>query len=133
MALDDRLDWVAKRKLLAGFMEAEGAGWHDDVMQSLDLEYHNVNPESGLYYGLLQAGMVHRVTSDEAIEEAICEAPHNTRAAGRSEVVRKLIERRNRRYVIDWDCVFVDRERVLELKNPFSPYRKEAANFIRKL
>lgn len=133
MTLDDRLDWVAKRKLLMSFMEAEGVGWHDDVMQSLDLEYHNVNPGTGLYYGLLQAGMIHRVTTDEAITQAICEPPHNTRAAGRSEVVRKLIERRNRRYVIDWDCVFVDRERVLELKNPFSPYRKEAANFIRKL
>jgi hypothetical protein len=133
MALDDRLDWVAKRKLFTSFMEAEGVGWHDDVMQSLDLEYHNVNPETSLYHGLLEAGMVHRVTTDEAISEAVCEPPHNTRAAGRAEVVRKLIERRNRRYVIDWDCVFVDRERVLELKNPFSPYRKEAASFIRKL
>jgi proteasome accessory factor A len=133
MTLDDRLDWVAKRKLLQGFMESEGAGWHDDIMQSLDLEYHNINPETGLYHGLLQAGMIHRVTTDEAIDQAVCEAPHNTRAAGRSEVVRRLIERRNRRYAIDWDGIFVDRERFLEMKNPFHHYRKEAANFIRKL
>jgi proteasome accessory factor A len=133
MALDDRLDWVAKRKLLQGFMESEGCGWHDDIMQSLDLEYHNVSLENGLYHGLMQAGMIHRVTTDEAIEESMCQAPHNTRAAGRSQVVRKLIESRNKRYVVDWDSVYVDRERFLELKNPFHHYRKEAGNFIRKL
>ena len=36
-------------------------------------------------------------------------------------------------YVVDWDSVYVDRDRFLELKNPFHNYRKEAANFAKKL
>ena len=32
--------------------------WGDDILHSLDLEYHNVNPETSLYYGLEQAGMI---------------------------------------------------------------------------
>src|SRR5439155_17818549 len=55
MTLGDRLDWVAKQKLFGMYMECEGLDWQDDMLQSLDLEYHNANPETGLYYGLPQA------------------------------------------------------------------------------
>jgi proteasome accessory factor A len=133
MVLADRLDWVAKRKLLTLFMEAEGVGWHDDVLQSLDMEYHNINPCTSLYYGLVEDGQIQRITSDEAIDEAMCEAPSNTRAFGRSRVIKRLIEGKKKGYVIDWDSVYVDRDRYLELKNPFHSYRKEAANFAKRI
>jgi proteasome accessory factor A len=133
MVLADRLDWVAKRKLLSIFMEAEGVGWHDDVLQSLDLEYHNISPCTSLYYGLVDDGHMYRVTTEEAIDEAMSEPPPNTRAFGRAQVIKRLIESRNRRYVIDWDSVYVDRDRFLELKNPFHTYRREAANFAKRL
>jgi proteasome accessory factor A len=133
MVLADRLDWVAKRKLLTLFMEAEGVGWHDDVLQSLDMEYHNINPCTSLYYGLVEDGQIQRVTSDEAIDEAMCEAPSNTRAFGRSRVIKRLIEGKKKGYVIDWDSVYVDRDRYLELKNPFHSYRKEAASFAKRI
>ena len=59
MVLADRLDWVAKRKMLMMFMEADDVGWHDDVLQSLDMEYHNINPCTGLYYGLVEGAWRH--------------------------------------------------------------------------
>ena len=58
--LADKLDWVAKRKMMEDYIESEDGAvqWGDDILHSLDLEYHNVNPETGLYYGLEQAGMI---------------------------------------------------------------------------
>jgi proteasome accessory factor A len=88
MLLDDRVDWVAKRKLLDMFREAEGVEWHDDVMQSLDLEYHNINPERGLFHGLVEAGQMVRVLDDGRIDAARETPPANTRAAARGHVIR---------------------------------------------
>lgn len=133
MTLADRLDWVAKRKLLHVYMDAEGVTWQDDVLQSLDLEYHNANPDSGLYYGLVQAGQMQRVTTDAAIEAAVTAPPQDTRALGRSRIIRRLMDTRNKRYVIDWDSVYVDRERFMDLRNPFHTYKREADKFAAKL
>ena len=47
MSLTDRVDWVAKKYLLETFMEAEGLSWDDPWLQSLDLEYHNIDIDSG--------------------------------------------------------------------------------------
>jgi proteasome accessory factor A len=133
MLLDDRVDWVAKRKLLDMYRQSEGLAWNDDMMHSLDLEYHNINPESGLYYGLVEAGQVHRVLPDERIEAAICTPPPDTRAAARGQVVRRLVEGKAKRYVVDWDSVYLDRERYLDLRNPFSTYQEETEAFTRAL
>jgi hypothetical protein len=35
-------------------MEETGAQWGDDALHSIDMEYHNINPEQGLYYALQQ-------------------------------------------------------------------------------
>src|SRR5207247_2251526 len=109
MTLADRLDWVAKRKLFGMYMEGEGTDWQDDMLQSLDLEYHNANPETGLYYGLVQANQMQRVTTDEAIEAAVTAPPQDTRALGRSHIVQRLLATKNKKYVIDWDSIYVDR------------------------
>ena len=41
----DRLDWVAKRKIVEQYMAEEGLDWTDDALHSVDLEYHNIDPE----------------------------------------------------------------------------------------
>ena len=42
-SLVDRIDWIAKKKLIERFMEAESLDWNDPWLKSLDLEYHNLN------------------------------------------------------------------------------------------
>jgi len=87
---EDRLDWAAKRSLLETYREAEGAGWDDPVLRSLDLEYHQVDPERGLYYGLEQAGRMHRLVTEAAVERAREQPPCGTRAAVRGALVRRF-------------------------------------------
>ena len=47
-ALIGGVDWITKKWLLETFMESEGIGWDDPWLQSLDLEYHNIDPDEGL-------------------------------------------------------------------------------------
>ena len=90
LSLGDRLDWVAKRGLLADYVESEGIGWDDETLPSFDLAYSNIDPEEGLYYALEQAGEMVRLTTDEAITSAMIQAPANTRAAIRGHLVKEM-------------------------------------------
>jgi proteasome accessory factor A len=92
MSLADRLDWVAKRKLLETFMDTEGLYWHCEVLQSLDLEYHNLNPEEGLARRLEAQGALRRMADAAAVETALTTPPPDTRAAVRGACVARWPE-----------------------------------------
>lgn len=51
------VDWAAKRWLLDQFAESESR-WDQTTMQSLDLAYHLLDDEEGLYRGLESAGVL---------------------------------------------------------------------------
>lgn len=133
MQLADRLDWVVKKQMLEHYMASENVSWGDDVLHSLDLEYHNVNPRTSLYSGLEELGAMRRVCSDDQLHEAISIPPQDTRARGRAIVIKELIERKWGRYLIDWDWVRIDKDRHLELRNPFHTYEAEAQMFMQGL
>ena len=132
MALTDRLDWVAKKWMLDMFVESEGLAWNDPWLQSLDLEFHNIDPKRGFFYDLEQKGMITRVLTDERIERACFEPPQDTRAKGRSEVVQALSKNRVR-YIIDWDSVYLENEHHLSFRDPFSTYEEEVLEFIEEI
>ncbi|MDF0676859.1 MAG: proteasome accessory factor PafA2 family protein [Nitrospira sp.] len=85
-----KLDWVTKQWLLETFMQEERIGWDDPWLASLDLEYHNVDPEQGLYLGLEADGKAWRMTTDEAIDEALQNGPSDTRGGLRGLCVQKF-------------------------------------------
>ena len=53
------VDWITKKWLLETFMEEEKIEWGDPWLQSLDLEYHNIDPQKGLFFGV-NAAKTHR-------------------------------------------------------------------------
>ena len=132
MELKDRLDWVAKKWMLEMFVQSEGVDWNDPWLQSLDLEYHNIDPNRGFYLDLEHKGMTHRILTEEQIARAGDEPPADTRARGRSDVIRALSENRMR-YIVDWDSVYLENESHLSLQDPFETYRDAAAEFIREI
>ncbi len=131
MSLMDRVDWVTKKWLLETFIENEGLEWHDPWIQSLDLEYHNLNPKKGLYLDLLERGAIKRIVDVERINQAIVTPPADTRALARSQVMRALSSQKSR-YVIDWDSIYVEEDKYLNLEDPFLTYQAEGEEFIRQ-
>lgn len=129
--LIDRIDWVTKKWLLESFMEEERLDWHDTWIQSLDLEYHNLNPEKGLYFDLRRRGIVRRLLDDELVNQAIVTPPQDTRARARSVVMRALTGQKAR-YVIDWDSIYVEDEKYLNMDDPFMTYDLESEAFIQE-
>ena len=130
MVLSDRLDWVAKKKLYQEFIDAEGIGWDADVLQSLDLEYHNINKNQSLFHSLEQSGDMLRLVTDYDIALAMSNAPKGTRAEGRANVVRRLISSKLHEYVVDWDIVYAGKGRQLEFGDPMHTYNDETYRML---
>src|SRR5205807_2931591 len=86
----DRVDWVAKKFLLNALQEEEKLSWSDPWLQSIDLEYHNVDLESGLYYELARQGSMRRLVKEEEIKTAIFTPPETTRAFFRGRSVARF-------------------------------------------
>jgi proteasome accessory factor A len=125
MLLADRLDWVAKRKILEQFIEVEGSDWQDDALHSIDLEYHNIDPTRSLYHALSEMGEARRLVTELDVVDAMTEPPKNTRAFGRGKLVRAILASRRQSYWIDWDGVVMDRHQAFELLDPFQTYEDE--------
>ncbi len=87
--LSDRIDWAIKEKLFTEFMESESFNWDDPIMQSLDLEYHNLDPDRGLYRALEDENQVYSLLKEEEINQAIKFPPLETRAKIRGDAVNK--------------------------------------------
>lgn len=85
-----KLDWVTKQWLLETFIREERIGWDDPWLASLDLEYHNVNPERGLYLGLEAEGKAWRLTTEADVEQALSAGPGDTRGGLRGLCVRRF-------------------------------------------
>ena len=91
--LSGRIDWAIKEKLFSEFMESENLNWDDPILQSLDLEYHNLDPDRGLYRGLEQENEVFSLLTEKEISRAIEFPPEGTRAKIRGDAVSKESEK----------------------------------------
>ena len=105
MSLSDTLDWVAKRRLFEGFVERDGLSWSDVKLKALDLQYHDVDPERGLYFRLADRGSMRRLFSDEEIEKAMVTPPERTRAYFRGRCVSDFSDAL---VAANWDSLVFD-------------------------
>src|SRR5439155_26915115 len=86
----DRVDWAAKKFLLDALQAEEKLSWSDPWLQSIDLEYHNLDLDGGLYYELLRKGLMRRVAMEDDIKTAIFNPPETTRAFFRGRAVARF-------------------------------------------
>jgi Pup amidohydrolase len=123
--LSDRIDWAIKEKLFTEFMESEGIGWEDPWLKSLDLEYHNLDPDRGLYRGLQEEGAVHSLLSENEIVCAVELPPEGTRAQIRGQMVAQEAENIKS---IHWTGVELANGEVLDLTGVIDS--EEVGNFL---
>jgi len=128
-ALIGGVDWITKKWLLETFMESEGIGWNDPWLQSLDLEYHNIDPEKGLFFGVNPAKRIGEWNNSVRRDEASYHPPGNTRALGRAHAVA-WFQKAEQPYVINWDSIACDNRDFLVMGNPFEVYTEEVGKFL---
>jgi hypothetical protein len=92
MLCRDRADWAAKKFLLNELQEEEKLQWSDPWLQAIDLEYHNIDLERGLYYELLRQNSMRRVVNEDEIRHAIFSPPETTRAFFRGRAVARFTD-----------------------------------------
>lgn len=123
LTLADRIDWVAKRQIVEEYREEEGLEWSDDALQSVDLEYHNIDPERSLFHALQEMGKTRRIISDLDILTAMTDPPQNTRAKGRGKLVEKILSNpKSNFYLFDWNGVAISRNEFIDMSDPFDTY-----------
>jgi proteasome accessory factor A len=89
MELDQQIDWVMKKSLIEQFMDRKSIGWDAPQVHMLDLQYHDLRPEKGLYYILEKQGRAERIVTDEEILAAVLTPPDDTRAYFRGECLKR--------------------------------------------
>jgi proteasome accessory factor A len=120
MTLRRECDWVAKYQLLEDYRAKRGLGLNDPKLALIDLAYHDVVPERGLYYILERRGMMEKIVTDADVTKALTNPPETTRAKLRGSFI-KAAKARNRDFTVDWVHLKLNdqAQRTVLCKDPF--------------
>ena len=91
-----------KKAMIEGFMRAQGLDWSSPQVEMLDLQYHDLRPDKGLYYLLERQGRAERIVTDEEIVRGGHTPPTDTRAYFRGECLKKY---GSAVFGVNWDSI----------------------------
>jgi proteasome accessory factor A len=97
----DRIDWVAKLRIIRGFQERHSLAAGDARLHAIDLQYHDLRPERSL----AQRAGLRTLHADEAVREAVHNPPEETRAYFRGQCVARYP---GEIVAANWDSVVFD-------------------------
>jgi proteasome accessory factor A len=101
MSVADRLDWVAKYRLMDAYRDRHGLEWTDARLRAMDLQYHDLRPSSGLAH---RVGL-RRLCPETEVLDAVASPPPGTRAYFRG----RCLERFSSSIVAaNWDSIVFD-------------------------
>jgi proteasome accessory factor A len=109
-----RVEWLDRYFAIQEAVEKKSGS---DVEMMACKQYSEIGAERSLFYKRQRAGLIDRITDDEAIKEAIHEPPEDTRAHLRRELCDTFdIE------MIDWSMVIVNdgTRRRIDLLDPYA-------------
>jgi proteasome accessory factor A len=131
LALARELDWVIKWRLLTSYMDRYKCSWDSAQVTMLDLQYHDIRREKGLYYVLERRGEVERIVTDAEIDLAVDEPPGDTRAYLRGMCLKKF---RQQVYSVNWDSLAFNLDqgdiRRIALDDPMQGTKAQVAKAI---
>ncbi|MBU6389297.1 proteasome accessory factor PafA2 family protein, partial [Patescibacteria group bacterium] len=100
------IDWWAKWHLLQLYKaENPKAGWEE--LFSVSLQYHNIDPNESLAYGMINDGMLARCFSDQQLENSVTVPPNHIRAQQRGEVVQQIVGGNRQIRDLGWESFMV--------------------------
>lgn len=131
MELAQELDWVIKKNVMDSFIARKNCGWDDPRVALMDLQYHDVKRNRGLYYLLERQDVVERLATEEEIQRAMTVPPQSTRAKVRGDFI-KFAKEKNRSYTVDWTYLKLNGywEETILCMDPFSSSNKRVDELI---
>jgi proteasome accessory factor A len=126
------VDWVTKKALVDHYRERHGCPLDDPRIALLDLQYHDVRAERGLYRLLARQGRVASVTTDRDVDRAMGWPPQTTRARLRGEFIRRA-ELRGSEYQVDWSfvrAIVEGRSETVLCEDPFVAYDERVERLV---
>lgn len=130
-AFDSVLDWRIKLQLLEAYQSEQGLQMDSAKLAQVELMYHELSAERGIYSLLASDGLIEKLVSEAAIESAKSEPPQTTRAKLRGEFLAAA-RRTNTSIATDWMHLKVNLpvERSISLLDPFSAEDERVTELI---
>jgi proteasome accessory factor A len=118
--IDREIDWATKYQLIERYRAKFDLPLSSPRVAQLDLTYHDIRRDRGLFYLLQGRGAITRVTNDLAVFEAKNVPPQTTRARLRGEFIKRAQETR-RDFTVDWVHLKLNdqAQRTVLCKDPF--------------
>ncbi len=118
--VDREIDWVIKWKLIDRYRAKHDLPLGHARIAQLDLAYHDIRRDRGLYNLLARNGAVARVTDDLSVFRAKTVPPQTTRAKLRGDFIRAAQDGR-RDFTVDWVHLKLNdqAQRTVLCKDPF--------------
>ncbi|MFM1864921.1 MAG: Pup--protein ligase [Actinomycetota bacterium] len=118
--IDKEIDFAIKYKLLQRYKSRGNLSFADPKMAMIDLSYHDINRDIGIYYLLEKRGQALRITNDEEVTQAKTTPPQTTRAKLRGDFIARAQEKR-RDFTVDWVHLKLNdqTQRTVLCKDPF--------------
>ncbi len=127
------IDWIIKRDLIESYMQRHECGWKDSRVTMMDLQYHDVVQDKGLYYALERGNHVERFLTNDAIVAAQSAPPEGTRAYFRGTSLKKF---EKEIYAASWATVLFNMGngvvKKVPLMDPFKGDKERVGPLIEK-
>ncbi|MGO1182017.1 MAG: Pup--protein ligase [Micrococcaceae bacterium] len=119
--IDTEIDWAIKHRFYQQYAERNGLGWDAARLAQLDLSYHDIDPERGLFNLLARRGAAARWVTDADVSHAAEHPPASTRASLRGRFIRTARER-ELEYTVDWTHMKLNDKPIctVMVKDPFA-------------
>jgi proteasome accessory factor A len=105
MSLDRQLDWVAKLSTINAYKDRHNLQWDDPKLALVDLQYHDIRLEKGVYYKMVETGQMETLVSEDEVQRAITHPPEDTRAYFRGRALGRFSSQVT---AASWDAVIFD-------------------------
>ncbi len=105
LSLDGVVDWVTKYRVMQRYIDRDGLDWTDDKLKLIDVQYHDVRRDKGIYNRLAARGKCELLVDDDEVAQAMNNPPRDTRAYFRGRCLEKY---RDAVAAAGWDSIIFD-------------------------
>ena len=119
-SVNKEIDWVIKKNFMENYQEKNALKKQDSRLNLIDISFHNIRRDRGIFYILEKNGFVKSLIKDQSIIEGCQIPPQSTRAALRGKFIKHAQEKK-RDFTVDWVHLKINdqNQKTVVCKDPF--------------